>query len=118
MAKKRVDAQVEEKAKSPPRSNKPRPKNSSGKGRGRALIALVLFVFVILAAGVIWRRTHGITLANEISQLERQITHLESERTSLAGQIRDESSRYRLLRVVEQQGMQLPKDRQVRILSR
>lgn len=91
---------------------------SSKKGRGRSLVALLLLGFVLVASAVIWRRTYGITLATALNDLERQRSQLESERARLAGVIRDESSRTRLVRIVEQRGMHVPNDQQVRILPR
>ncbi len=99
-------------------SGKPRPRTPPTPGRGRSIIAVVLIIFVLIASVVVWRRTYGIRLVQEIGELERQYTQLESERASIAGKIRDESSRSRLVQIVEQRGMHLPNDQQVRIISR
>lgn len=119
MAKNRiVKSSPERRSSGSGRTSKPRAANGPSKAKSRGMIAIGLVVFVSLAAIVIWRRSQGIVYVREIARLNNQITHLQSERARLAGTIRDESSRYRLLRVVEKQGMQLPNDKQVRIISR
>lgn len=114
MAKDRV-----EKQESPiPKRTKPKSSNHDGRGRGRTMIAIFLLGFVIIASVIIWRRTYVIAIGEEIHQLRAQVTQLQSERARLAGMIRDESSRSRLMNIVESRGMQLPADHQVRIISR
>ncbi|HEX5178004.1 MAG TPA: hypothetical protein VFW04_01630 [Gemmatimonadaceae bacterium] len=87
--------------------------------RGRAWVALALFGFVLIAAGVIWRRTAGITRSRDIRVLEQRRVQLESERAQLESDVRDLSSRSVLAPLVERRlGMRVPNDSQVVILSR
>jgi cell division protein FtsL len=86
--------------------------------RGRTIVALLLVGFVLVASAVVWRRIDGITHVRRLNELDRKLTQLESERTHLAGMIRDESSRSRLEPIVDNLGMQVPSDQQVRILTR
>jgi cell division protein FtsL len=81
-------------------------------------MATLLIGFVIVASAVIWRRSFGITEARRIADLERQIVQLSAERGRLSALIRDESSRTQLGPVVQQLGMRVPDDRQVRLLQR
>jgi cell division protein FtsL len=81
-------------------------------------MATLLIGFVIVASAVIWRRSFGITQARRIADLERQIVQLSAERGRLSALIRDESSRTQLGPVVQQLGMRVPDDRQVRLLQR
>jgi cell division protein FtsL len=86
--------------------------------RGRTIVALLLVGFVLVASAVVWRRIDGIKHVRRLNELDRKLTQLESERTHLAGMIRDESSRSRLESIVDDLGMQVPSDQQVRILTR
>lgn len=95
-----------------------RKRGSSRKRRGRSIILALLAGFVVVASAVIWRRTYGITQARRLADLDRTLVQLEAERARLSGQIRDESSRGQIGPVVEQLGMRVPDDRQVRIISR
>jgi cell division protein FtsL len=81
-------------------------------------MATLLIGFVIVASAVIWRRSYGITQARQIADLDRQIVQLSAERGRLSALIRDESSRTQLGPVVQQLGMRVPDDRQVRLLKR
>ena len=85
--------------------------------RGRSWIALALICFVLVAAGVILRRSYGITQARELRDLDRRRSQLVAERAQLESDIRDVSSRVRLGPVVEQRlNMHVPPDSQVVIL--
>lgn len=81
-------------------------------------MATLLIGFVIVASAVIWRRSYGITQAREIANLDRRLVQLEAERGRLSAVIRDESSRTRLGPIVQQLGMRVPDDRQVRMVRR
>jgi cell division protein FtsL len=93
-------------------------KRRSPKRRGRSIVAAVLIGFVIVASAVIWRRSYGITKAHDIADMERRIVQLDAERGRLSALIRDESSRTQLGPVVQQLGMRVPDDRQVRMVKR
>ena len=81
------------------------------------MVAL-LIGFVIVASAVIWRRSYGITQARQIADLDRRLVQLEAERGRLSALIRDESSRTQLGPIVQQLGMRVPDDRQVRSIQR
>ncbi|MDA1082040.1 MAG: cell division protein FtsL [Gemmatimonadetes bacterium] len=86
--------------------------------RGRSIVALALLGFVLVATGVIWRRSAGITRAREESRLDQQRAALEAERAKLEGDIRDASSRARLARIAEERlHMHIPNDSQVIYLA-
>jgi cell division protein FtsL len=93
-------------------------KRAPRQKRGRWIIATLLIGFVIVASAVIWRRSYGITQARETADLNRRIVQLEAERGRLAALIRDESSRTRLGPALQQLGMKVPNDAQVRMVKR
>ena len=85
--------------------------------RGRSWVALALVGFVLVAAGVILRRSYGITEARAMRDLDRRRAQLTAERAQLESDIRDLSSRARLGPVAEQRlNMHVPHDSQVVIL--
>jgi len=87
--------------------------------RGRAWVALALLGFVLIGAGVIWRRAAGIAHARELRALEQRRLQLRAQRAQLESDIRDLSSRGKLVPVVEQRlQMHVPNDTQVVILPR
>ena len=87
--------------------------------RGRRWVAVALVGFVLVAAGVILRRSYGITEARAMRELDRQRDQLLAERAQLESDIRDLSSRARLAPVAEQRlHMHVPHDSQVVILPR
>ncbi len=87
--------------------------------RGRSLVALGLLGFVLIATGVIWRRTTGISQKAELSALERQVVQLEAQQARLESEIREASSRSTLAPIVERRlGMRVPSDTQVVIIPR
>ena len=97
----------------------PAKRAKAGRLGTRTVIALVLLGFLIVATGVIARRTYGISQARTLRSLERQRDALDASRVKLAGEIRDASSRTRLLPVAEQRlHMYVPPDSQVIILKR
>lgn len=81
-------------------------------------MAMLLIGFVLVASAVIWRRSYGITQARQMAELDRNLTQLEAERGRLSALIRDEASRTRLGPIVQQLGMRVPDDRQVRMIRR
>lgn len=91
---------------------------SRRRARGRSIVAALLLGFVLVASAVIWRRSYGVTLARELSDLDRERIQLEAERAQLRGEIEDASSRGRLEPALQRLGMRVPSDKQVRILSR
>lgn len=89
------------------------------KGGGRSLILLGLLGFFVVAMGVIARRTFGIGQARTIRDLERRRDALEASRVRLEVEIREASSRARLVPLAEQRlQMHVPADSQVIILRR
>jgi len=83
------------------------------------MIAMVLLGFLLLATGVIARRTYGISQARELRTLERQRDALDANRVKLVADIRDASSRARLMPIAQQRlHMYVPPDSQVIILKR
>ena len=70
-------------------------------GRGRRTVALFLVGFVVVSSVVIWRRTAGIERARELRDLARERDELLAERARLERDIRDASSRARLVPVAE-----------------
>jgi hypothetical protein len=97
-----------------------RTSRGSGSRLGaRSLIAFGLFGFLLLATGVIARRTFGISQARQLRTLERQRDALDATRVKLIADIRDASSRARLMPVAQQRlHMYVPPDSQVIILKR
>lgn len=89
------------------------------RGGGRSLILLGLLGFFVVAMGVIARRTFGIGQARTIRDLERRRDALEASRVKLEVEIREASSRARLVPLAEQRlQMHVPADSQVIILRR
>jgi cell division protein FtsL len=85
----------------------------------RSSIAAVLIGFLLLATGVIARRTYGISQARALRVLERQRDALDASRVRLIAEIRDASSRARLMPVAQERlHMNVPADSQVIILKR
>ena len=83
------------------------------------MIALVLLGFFIVATGVIARRTFGISQARTLRALERQRDAVDASRVKLEAEIRDASSRARLVPLAEQRlHMHVPSDSEVIILHR
>ncbi len=97
---------------------RPAAKRRTRRRRGRSIMATLLIGFVVVASAVIWRRSYGITQARQIADLDRHLVQLEAERGRLSALIRDESSRTQLGPLVQQLGMRVPDDRQVRSVSR
>ena len=88
------------------------------KGVGPRIVAL-LAGFLLLATGVIARRTFGINQARNLRALERQRDAIDASRVKLEAEIRDASSRARLVPIAEQRlHMYVPPDSQVIILRR
>ena len=85
----------------------------------RTTVALALLGFVLVATGVIARRTYGIDQARALRDLDRRRQALEAERVKLDGEIRDASSRPRLVPIAEQRlNMHVPSPDQVIMLAR
>lgn len=88
-------------------------------GQGRSIVALLLLGFVLVSAVVIWRRSHGIAQARDLSALQQEHRQLTAERARLERDIRDASARARLVGVAERRlGMHLPSDSEIVILPR
>jgi len=87
--------------------------------RGRTVVFLALGVFVVLATGIVWRRSLGVTRARAIEQLESRRTALAAQRAKLDGDIRAAISMERLGRVAEERlQMRVPGDSLVVTLRR
>jgi len=85
----------------------------------RSLLVLLLAGFFTVAAGVITRRTFGIRQSRALRILEQQRDAADAARIKLEAEIRDASSRSRLVPLVEQRlHMYVPADSQVIILHR
>lgn len=97
------------------------PRRGSGKpGMGvRTRVIIVLLGFVVVAIGVIARRTFGINVATELRKLENQRDAMAAARLKAEAEIRDASSRARLVPIAEKRlHMYVPSDSQVIILPR
>jgi len=87
--------------------------------RGRSLLVAVLVGFFAVAMGVIARRTFGINQARKLRDLELQRDAVDAARVKLEGEIREASSRARLVPIAEQRlHMHVPADSQIIILPR
>jgi len=85
----------------------------------RRRIVLVLIGFVVVAIGVIARRTFGINQATDLRTLESKRDGATASRAKLESEIRDASSRSRLVPIAEKRlHMYVPSDSQVIILKR
>ena len=85
----------------------------------RTTVALALLGFVLVATGVIARRTYGIDQARALRDLDRRRQTLEAEHVKLDGEIREASSRPRLMPIAEQRlNMRVPSPDQVTVLAR
>ena len=88
-------------------------------GRGRSVVAIVLVGFVIVSTIVIWRRSFGIAQARELRELSRRATQLQSEQARLERDIRDASTRARLVPLAERRlGMRPAVDSEIVYLER
>ncbi len=87
--------------------------------RGRSVVFLSLIGFVVLATGVIWRRSLGVTRARAIETLETRRAALAAQRAKLDGEIRTAVSMDKLGRVAEEHlHMRVPGDSLVVTLTR
>lgn len=85
----------------------------------RSVIVVVLLSFFVVATGVIARRTFGYRQVKVLQTLESQRDAADAARVKLEGEIRDASSRARLVPIAEQRlHMYMPADSQVIILRR
>ena len=88
-------------------------------GRGRSVVALLLLGFVLVSTVVIWRRTAGIERARELRELDRARVELLAEKARLERDIRDASSRARLVPLAERRlGMHVPLDNEIVYIQR
>lgn len=79
--------------------------------RGRTVVFLSLIGFVLLATGVIWRRSFGVTRAREIQRVEAHRGELAAQRAKLESDIRAAITLEKLGRVVEERlQMHVPGD--------
>lgn len=89
------------------------------RGRGRSQVALLLVAFVVVSVVVIWRRGTGVVQARELRDLQRARQELLVERARLERDIRDASSRARLVPLAERRlGMHVPHDDEMVLLVR
>ncbi len=89
-----------------------------GLKRGRWIVTGVLIGFVVVSAAVVARRSYGHREGLELTALQRRKADLESDRVRLAQQIRNASSRARLLPLAERLGMHMPSESQIVVLER
>ena len=90
-----------------------------GRGSSRLAVTLALLGFVAVAACVIWRRSYGVAQSRVVTSLEEEQRQLEAERARLERDIRELSSRSRLLPVAEQRlNLHVPPDSMVVNLTR
>jgi uncharacterized protein YlxW (UPF0749 family) len=83
------------------------------------VVAVLLLGFVLVSTLVIWRRSYGIARSRELRELVREQRQLEAERTRLERDIRDASTRARLVPVIERRlGMRIPLDSEMISLER
>ena len=87
--------------------------------KGRWIVGAVLIGFVLTTAAVVARRSYGDANARQMSGIEARLRQLRNERVRLDAEIRDASSRVRLIPIAEARlGMNVPADTQVVILPR
>ncbi len=87
--------------------------------RGRSVVFLSLLAFVLLATGVVWRRSVGVTRARSIELLETRRAALAAQRAKLDADIRAAISMEHLGRVAEERlHMRVPGDSLVITLTR
>jgi uncharacterized protein YlxW (UPF0749 family) len=87
--------------------------------KGRWIVGAVLVGFVLTTAAVIARRSYGDAQGRQATWLEERLRQLRNERIRLEAEIRDASSRVRLIPIAESRlGMHVPADTQVVILPR
>jgi len=79
---------------------------------------VALVAFVVVSAAVVARRSYGYREGLELTALQRRKANLESERVRLDQEIRNASSRSRLLPVAERLGMHMPSETQIVVLER
>jgi cell division protein FtsL len=85
--------------------------------KGRWIVGAVLIGFVLTTAAVVARRSYGDAQARQTSGMEARLRQLRNERVRLEAEIRDGSSRGRLIPIAESKlGMHVPADTQVVIL--
>ena len=89
-----------------------------GVKRGRWIVAGALVAFVVVSAAVVARRSYGYREGLELTALQRRKANLESERVRLDQEIRNASSRSRLLPIAERLGMHMPSETQIVVLER
>jgi cell division protein FtsL len=101
-------------------SVKPAKRGSGKSGMGiRARVIIVLLGFVVVAIGVIARRSFGINVATELRTLEGQRDAIAASRIKVETDIRDASSRSKIVPIAEKRlHMYVPADSQVIILPR
>jgi len=88
-------------------------------GRGRGAVAVALLTFLLVTSIVIWRRTAGIEESRALRELERERTELQAARARLARDIRDASSRARLVPIAERRlGMRPASASEIVLLER
>lgn len=87
--------------------------------KGRWIVGAILVGFVLTTAAVVARRSYGDANARQMSGMEARLRQLRNDRVRLDAEIRDASSRGRLIPIAESRlGMHVPADTQVVILPR
>lgn len=91
----------------------------TGRRGPSATVILVLIGFLLVATGVIWRRSEGLARARAHQALERRRDALVAQQRRLESEVRDASSRSRVVPAVEARlGMRVPSATQLIYLAR
>lgn len=84
----------------------------------RTRVALGLLLFVVVASLVVWRRALGASTERQIGALETERRSLASARALLENELRDATSRRRIVAEAERRlGMHVATDAQTRNLA-
>lgn len=94
-------------------------KVAGARRRPSGTVVMVLLGFLLVATGVIWRRSEGLSRAREQQALERRRDALIAQQRNLESDVREAASRRRLAPIVEQRlGMRVPAANQLIYLTR
>lgn len=92
---------------------------AGARRRPSGLLVLVLGGFLLVATGIVWRRSEGLSRAREFQVLERRRDALVAQQRQLEADVREAGSRRRLAPIVEQRlGMRVPTADQLVYLNR
>jgi len=86
--------------------------------RGRTKFALVLLVLMAVAAVVIWRRSAGISLVEEVADMNKELISIDAERRIIERNLREAMGRQRVVSEAERRlGMHVATEGQTRTLA-